>query len=558
MKVILTSLNSKYVHSNLAIRYLKEYCSEYYEGIELTIKEYTINDNLMDVSMELLIENPDVIVFSCYIWNIEQTLKICSTLKEINGSLRIILGGPEVSYDSEDIMKKNSFIDFIIQGEGEVTLAETLKVLKNNGRNLNIEGLVYRDKKDVIVNPPRELIQDLNIIPFPYRNEIPDKIVYYEASRGCPFNCAYCLSSTIKGVRYFDINRVKKDLKHFVDNKVRLVKFVDRTFNSNKKFATEILEFLIKNKDETKFHFEIAADILDDEMLKLLSTAPEDLFQFEVGVQTTNPEVLKNINRIMNFEKIKENISKIKEFGNIHCHLDLIAGLPGESFDSFKKSFDMCMEIKPDVLQLGFLKVLKGCKIYYDKELYGIKNINFPPYQVLCTEAISLDEMDKLLKFEEVFESYYNSGIFKITMDYMLSFTESKFDILFEFYEYLYCNGYFKRKFDLRDRFKFLFDFAKEKYDNEILKDLMLHDFLINTKKSSVPIFLKRQESPDLKEIVGCQKENVKDHLKQENTKKIAYFNVNYKVKKSTNGYDVVKDEAVMALNLENGDYTYI
>lgn len=558
MKVILASLNSKYVHSNLAIRYLKEYCCEYNEGLEISIKEYTINDNLMDVSMELLIENPDVIVFSCYIWNIEQTLKICSTLKEINGSLRIILGGPEVSYDSKEIMRENSFIDFIIQGEGEVTLAETLKTLKNNEKNLNIQGLIYRDKENIIVNPPRKLIQDLNIIPFPYRNEIPDKIVYYEASRGCPFNCAYCLSSTLKGVRYFNIDRVKKDLKYFIDNKVKLVKFVDRTFNSNKKFAADILDFLIKNKDETKFHFEIAADILDDEILQLLSTAPKELFQFEVGVQTTNPEVLKNINRIMNFEKIKENISKIKDFGNIHCHLDLIAGLPGESFDSFKNSFDMCMEIKPDVLQLGFLKVLKGCKIYYDKDVYGIKNINFPPYQVLSTKDISLDEMDKLLKFEEVFESYYNSGIFKITMDYILSLAESKFDTLFEFCEYLYYNDYFKRKFDLSDRFKLLFDFAKEKYDYEILKDLMLHDFLINTKKSTVPIFLKREQSPDLKGTSTNKKEYIKEYLKQENTKKIAYFNVNYKVKKSTSGYDVIKEEAVMALNLENGEYIYI
>ncbi|HBG39618.1 MAG TPA: B12-binding domain-containing radical SAM protein, partial [Clostridiaceae bacterium] len=409
MKCVLAALNSKYIHSNLAIRYLKQYDEkiETFEG--------TINDNILNMAYKILELSPELLGFSCYIWNIEETIKLCSTIKKMDGRIKIFLGGPEVSFNGEDILKKYDFIDYIIAGEGELTFSEFIKALNENKSLYEVDGLIFKEGNNIIKNQERKSIMDLNIIPFPYKDkdEIPDKIVYYEAARGCPFGCSYCLSSIDKGIRHLSIERVKKELKFFIDNDVKLVKFVDRTFNGNKKFAMEIWSFLIENHKNTKFHFELAGDILDDEELELLSKAPAGLFQFEIGVQTTNPSILKNINRKMDFEKLKQNIIRIERFGNIHCHLDVIAGLPGENMDSFIKSFDMCMEMKPDVLQLGFLKILKGSPIYNETDKYGIKYLDYPPYQVLSTNTMSYDELKILIMVEKVFEEYYNSHLFE-------------------------------------------------------------------------------------------------------------------------------------------------
>jgi radical SAM superfamily enzyme YgiQ (UPF0313 family) len=438
-----------------------------------------------------------------------------------------------------------------------VAFKELLDALHEAGELKNISGLVYRREDSVIANDPCSMIEDLNIIPFPYEEGIPDKIIYYEGTRGCPFNCSYCLSSTIKGVRYFNLDRVKKELQYFIDNKVRLVKFVDRTFNANKRFAMEIWRYLIENRGSTAFHFEIAADLLDDEEIELLKMAPPGLFQFEVGIQTTNPEILKNINRIMDFEKVKNNIVKIKEETNVHCHLDLIAGLPGENMESFRRSFDMCMEIMPDVLQLGFLKILKGSPVYYQREKYDLHHINFPNYQVLYTKDISIREMQKLLRLEEVFETYYNSGIFKITMYYLLSKVESKFDFFMGFCDFLDMNNFFQRNLDLKDKFKALCDFIVY-YNNESINDILLHDYIITTKKSSIPDFMKKEYPEGVKEKVHQSREQIIDSLGEVDAKRLLYVPVSVRIYRKDHKYKIEKVEGISVFNLHNGDYCYI
>lgn len=555
MNTILAVLNSKYVHSSLALRYIKAYCSEY----DIEIFEATINENLLDNALKLIEKDPDVIGFSCYIWNMEFTLKLCSVIKEVKPEVQIILGGPEVSYDADIVLGNYNYIDYIITGEGEVPFRKLLDAISNDLNGLyKIDGLVYRKDGEVRSNGQPKVIEDLNIIPFPYADEIPDKIIYYEASRGCPFNCSYCLSSTLRGIRYFNIERIKRELKYFIDKDVKLVKFVDRTFNANKKISMEIWEFLILNSKNTLFHFEIAGDLLDAEEINLLKSAPKGLFQFEIGVQTTNPEILKNINRIMDFNKVKNNVVSLIEGDNIHCHLDLIAGLPGEDMASYRRSFDMCMEIEPHVLQLGFLKILKGSPIYSQRSEYDIHHISFTPYQVLYTRDMSIHEMTILLKFEEVFENYYNSGIYKITMKYILEIVNSRFDFFMEFTEHLMERGFFVKHYDLKDRFKFLYDYLKDKYNEDIIKDLLLHDFIIGTKKSWLPDFLKREYKEDIKIRVHESWKLVNEMLGEVNPKKILYAQVKTNVKQWGNNYNIEKNDSIVIFDLQNSKFCYI
>lgn len=512
----------------------------------------------MDIASSIARLRPELVGFSCYIWNIENTLKVCSVLKEINEDIEIILGGPEVSYDGYEVMKNNSFVDYVIEGEGEVAFNKFLRAVVDKSINIrDVEGLLYRDSGEIMKNSPSAPIEDLNVIPFPY-NELPDKIVYYEATRGCPFNCKYCLSSRIRGLRYFNIERVKRDLKFFIDNKVALVKFVDRTFNANRKFSREIWEFLIAEAKDTKFHFEIAADILDDDTLEFLNSAPGELFQFEVGVQTTNPVILKNINRVMDFERVKKNIIRLKQGNNIHCHLDLIAGLPGEDMESFKKSFNDCMEIKPEVLQLGFLKILKGSPMYFERERYGIRFVKYPPYQVISTESMSFEELDKLIKFEKVFETYYNSEIFKVSMDYILNHRVSAFDFFMEFTDYLNSEGFFDRSFDLKSKFKLLLDFWSLSHGESVFKDILLHDFIINTKKSVIPEFLGVYQGFNGKEILYKNMNNIEKKLGELDMKRALCLPSRIKIIYEGGRYKVLESDGYAIYDLHNQVYCYI
>ena len=375
----------------------------------------------------------------------------------------------------------------------------------------NIKGLHYKIDNVVYSNERRPLMS-MDEIVFPYEEDedLSNKIVYYEASRGCPFNCKYCLSSTSHGVRFLEINRVLKELKYFINKKVRLVKFVDRTFNCNTKFAMAIWDFLIKQDTTTQFHFEISADILNDEEMKLLANAPEGRFQFEVGVQTTNDDVLKNINRFVNFSDIKEKVIELMSIKNIKQHLDLIAGLPGEDYDSFKKSFNDLYEIRPEEIQLGFLKLLKGSSMLEEAEKYGMEYSPYPPYEILKTNKISYKEILKLKKVEEMVDKYYNSQKF----NYIIRYFEKKFDSPFDFYYRLGVffedKGYFNRNIGNIEYYKVFLDFNETvlKESNKYINEIVKFNYLIYNKKRGLPDFLRSSMSKE-------EEKSIKDDLRE-------------------------------------------
>ncbi|WP_051350618.1 B12-binding domain-containing radical SAM protein [Caloramator sp. ALD01] len=553
MKVILAALNAKYVHSNLAIRYLKREIEDY----DVELYESTINEDILNISFDIVIKNPDVVAFSCYIWNIENTLKVANIIKNINENIKIVLGGPEVSFDSIELINKYNFIDFIIKGEGEKVIKPLIdSIYLNSLEGLrSIKGLTYRENLNIVDTGFAETITDLDSIKFPYEDEIPDKIIYYEASRGCPFRCSYCMSSIDKRVRFRSLDLVKKELKYLIDNNVKLVKFVDRTFNANKNFSREIWKYLIELSPTTRFHFEIAADLLEDEDIEILKMAKEGLFQFEVGVQTTNIKVLENINRKMNFERVKDNINKILQIGNIHCHLDLIVGLPEEDINSFRKSFNDVMSINPDELQIGFLKVLKGSPIYYDKDKYGIKYCGYAPYQVLKTNTLSSSEINYLLKFEEVFETYYNSHIFERTFNYVFSYIDDYYIFFKELTDYLIQNGFFERSIGLQDKFFQIFNFLINRFEGNTIKDLLIYDYLYNTKKTNLPEFLKKRIDEDVETKIKICKERIVNTLSLSNLKGLLILPMSLDARKINRSIEFNFSDFLVIFDLKNNGH---
>lgn len=419
MKIILAALNAKYIHSTLALYYLKNFCLSLPDPCK--IKEYTINEKVLDVAGDLHLEKAEIIGFSCYIWNIGPTLEICSILKKTNPEIFIVLGGPEVSYDPEAVLTDHPFIDCIVMGEGEETFYQ---LIDRKGRGLPWEdtvGLARRKNQQVVKNPARPLLACLERLPSPYTvhdlTHFAGKIIYYESSRGCPFHCQYCLSSTFSGVRYFPLDRVKDDLTKMIHAGVKQVKFVDRTFNCRRDRTKELLSFLLAYQDKKiNFHFEMAADLLDEEIIALMGQAPPGFFQVEIGVQSTNPQVLEGLQRKMNFSQVQESVEKLKNRGNVHLHLDLIAGLPGEDIISLEKSFNEVYQLRPDHLQLGFLKLLKGSGLRNRAEELGLVFQDQPPYEILSTRDLSFHELVELKKIEDVLEQYYNSGRYKHTL----------------------------------------------------------------------------------------------------------------------------------------------
>ena len=492
MKVVLTTLNSKFIHSCLAIRYLKSYVANI---TNVEIREYTINQNLDFIASDLYKIQADIIGFSTYIWNLRETLEICKILKIVNPKLKIILGGPEVSYDGEKVLKDNPFIDFVVYGEGEETFKELIECLiASNMDYTNIKGLIYSQGNSIFVNPSRPLITDLNTIPSPYKDiedEFQNKIVYFESSRGCPFNCKFCLSSTIKGVRYFDIDRVKEELGNLIDGKVRQVKFVDRTFNANKRYAMEIMNYIIsKNPKNINFHFEVTAHLLDDEMLDFLSTVKEGLFQFEIGVQSTNTDTIEAIGRITDFNKLRDVTKKIKSFKNIHQHLDLIAGLPFEGYNIFEKSFNDVYEIKPEKIQLGFLKLLKGSELRKSQGMYGYKYLDVPPYEVLENDYLEYGEVIKLKSIAELVDKYYNEGYFEHSIEYIIkNYYQNPFKFYEEFSQYWELMAYDKISNSRIRLYEIFIEFYKYKrfVDVLIFKEILRFDFVKNNKGSRIP-----------------------------------------------------------------------
>ncbi|WP_300381983.1 B12-binding domain-containing radical SAM protein [Clostridium sp.] len=505
MKILLTAINTKFVHSNLAVRYLKAFTKDMdYIG---EIREFSINDRDEKILEEIIKEKPDVVAFSTYIWNIEIIKRLSNLIKLVDDKIEIIYGGPEVSYDSPNILKELEG-DYIIEGEGEKTYREFVEYKLGKRELHDIRGLHYKKEKQVYSNGKRPLMNmDELVFPYEESENLDNKIVYYEGSRGCPFNCKYCLSSTIHGVRFLDIDRVKRELEYFIKKEVRLVKFVDRTFNCNHKFTMEIWEFLINQDTNTKFHFEISADILKNEEIELLTKAPIDRFQFEVGVQTTNDKVLNKINRFVNFSDIKEKVEELEKVKNIKQHLDLIAGLPGEDYESFKKSFNEVYLIKPEEIQLGFLKLLRGSSMREEAEEYGMKYSPYPPYEIIKTKDISYDELLILKKVEEMVDKYYNSGKFNNIIKYLVN----KFETPYEFYltlgEYFDYKGYFNRNIGNVEYYKVFLDFNREilKEDNKILKEIVRFDYLCFNKKRGIPEFLQSSIDKEKEEKIKLQ-----------------------------------------------------
>ncbi|NLY77847.1 MAG: DUF4080 domain-containing protein [Tissierellia bacterium] len=499
MNTILTTLNSKFIHSALSIRYLKAFCMDI---CDIDILEFTINQNIDYIAGEIYKGKPNIIGFSTYIWNKEETLRVCEILKLVKPDIKIILGGPEVSFDSVDVLKKYWFVDFVITGEGEIPFKELLIALYNGRCDFSeIMGLTYREGERIVENPPGKQIKDLDLIPSPYSKVdegLEDKIVYYESSRGCPFNCQFCLSSTIKGVRYFSLNRVKEDLERLIDSRVRQVKFVDRTFNSNKKYAMEIMKFIMdKDPENMNFHFEVTAHLLDEDMLEFLEKAKPGLFQFEIGVQSTNERTIEAIGRTTDFDKLRKVCKRIKAYKNIHQHLDLIAGLPYEGYESFKRSFNDVYDIRPEKIQLGFLKLLKGSGLRRDKDKYGFKFLDIPPYEVLETDYIKYDEMLRLKGIEDLVEKFYNEEYFTNTISYLI---KNKYDTAFDFFEDLLMfwesKGYHKISHSRNRLYEILWEFCiyRKFEDIDVINEVIKYDYLFSNPNSNIPKFITRIE----------------------------------------------------------------
>ena len=501
MKILLAACNAKYIHSNLAVYNLKSCSGEY--SSRVVVKEYTINQLRDDILKDIYLEQPDVICFSCYIWNISFVRELVPDLKKILPQVELWAGGPEVSYDAVEFLKKNPAFFGVMVGEGEETFHELAGYyIERKPETLSeIRGVAFRDEnkgRDIVHTGWRELM-DLSKVPFAYSNltEFKNRIIYYESSRGCPFSCSYCLSSIDKKLRFRDIELVKKELQFFIDNKVPQVKFVDRTFNCKHDHAMEIWRYITEHDNGiTNFHFEISADLLRAEELALMKTMRPGLIQLEIGVQSTNPQTIKAIRRTMDFEKLKGIVEQIHSFGNIHQHLDLIAGLPYEGYDSFHKSFCDVYALRPEQFQLGFLKVLKGSHMMEMTGEYQILYKDREPYEVLSTAWLTYGEILRLKMVESMVEVYYNSGQFKNT----LVFLEKYFDDPFRMYEALgrfyEKKGYSEISHSRMRRYEILMEFAGEQKEipPEALSDVMLLDLYLRENLKSRPSFASDQK----------------------------------------------------------------
>ena len=493
MKVLLTAINAKYIHSNLAVYSLSKYVSD--RGIDTDIAEYTINQNIDEILSDIYLRKPDILAFSCYLWNIEYVSNLITEIKKILPKVIIWLGGPEVSYNSKEVLTDYPFVKGIVCGEGEESLRQVLShYISGDVKLEEISGVsFYNDKGEIITNPITQ-IMDLSNAPFVYDNmkQFEHKIIYYESSRGCPFNCSYCLSSVDKRLRFRNIDLVKEELLKLIEAEVPQVKFVDRTFNCKHDHAYDIWKFINDNdKGITNFHFEVSADLLNEKELELMKTMRPGLIQLEIGVQSTNPDTIKEIHRTMNFEKVSENVNKIHSWGNIHQHLDLIAGLPFEDYESFKNSFNDVYTLCPEQLQMGFLKVLKGSYMYDHVKDYELLYQDRPPFEVLSTKWLPYSDVIRLKQIEDMVEVHYNSGQFECTIKEL----EKSFDNAFDMYEKLALfyekKGYDKVNHSRISRYEILYDFIKEYADNNVedLRQLLVIDLYLRDNVKNRPDF---------------------------------------------------------------------
>ncbi|MDQ0229467.1 B12-binding domain-containing radical SAM protein [Metabacillus malikii] len=488
MKTVLSTLNAKYIHTSLSIRYLKAYAAPEYM-IELA--EYTIKDPSMNIVTDLYTKKPEIIGFSCYIWNIEETIKVIKMLKKINPSIQIVLGGPEVTYDTKEWMEKIPEVDFIIIGEGEQSFKQLLDELHGENNFRDIAGIAYRENDRIKINLQQNKL-DLKTLPSPFRFEediphLSKRVTYIETSRGCPFSCQFCLSSIEVGVRYFDREKIKDDIRYLMENGAKTIKFVDRTFNISRSYAMEMFQFLIdEHKPGVVFQFEITADIMRPEVIQFLNDhAPKGLFRFEIGVQSTNDTTNELVMRRQNFSKLTRTVTMVKEGNKIDQHLDLIAGLPEEDYHSFKKTFNDVFELRPEELQLGFLKMLRGTGLRLRAEDHGYVFMDHSPYEILKNDVLSFEDMIKIKQVEDVLEKYWNDHRMDATIEYLVSHVfATPFDFFQDFGTYWDEKGWTRIGHQLEDLYKHLYEFLQEERNDDlrVVSGFMKYDYLRNQK----------------------------------------------------------------------------
>lgn len=522
-KFLLVAINSKYIHSNLAVYCLKA-ATAYSDKVY--IREFTINNQLEDILKNIYLEKPDVIGISCYIWNINYVKELLPELNKVLPGVKIWLGGPEVSYNTEEYAGRYENVAGVIKGEGEAVFKELMDCYME-GREKDIPSIpgITTVSDGKIIDNPYTLEYDMSDSVMPYyaagykEDDYKNKIIYYESSRGCPFSCSYCLSSVDKHLRFRNTELVLTDLKVFLDNKVALVKFVDRTFNCNREHSRKILRFIRDNDNGiTSFHFEIAADILEDEDIRIMNSLRPGLIQLEIGVQSTNQDTIKAIHRVMNLDKLRNNVTAIRKCRNIHMHLDLIAGLPYEDINSFRKSFNDIYDMKPDNLQLGFLKLLHGSLMREEKDKYGIVARDIPPYEVLYTKYLSYDDILKLKQVEKVLDMYYNSNMFVLSVRYLSgSFGDSfaMYEMLSECFERRYSDGSLPSR---NGKFELLYDFAGDylnEHDMMVFGELLRFDMYLRDNVKSLPecFAFNKDESLRAKKYSGEHKLTKAEHI---------------------------------------------
>ena len=497
MKILLAACNAKYIHSNLAVYDLKAYSSDYDK--EVLLREYTINQPKDEILKDIYGSGADVVCFSCYIWNISFVRELIRDLAKILPETAFWAGGPEVSYDAEKFLTEMPEMTGVLVGEGEKTFHDLLEYyIDGKGSLGEIRGIAYRNGEEIRHNGWRELM-NLSEIPFVYEHleEFENRIIYYESSRGCPFSCSYCLSSIDKKLRFRDLELVKKELQFFLDHKVPQVKFVDRTFNCKHEHAMAIWKYILEHDNGvTNFHFEVSADLLRDEEMDLMAKMRPGLIQLEIGVQSTNPETIRAIHRHMDLDKLKRCVDRVHSFRNIHQHLDLIAGLPYEDYDTFQHSFNDVYQMKPDQLQLGFLKVLKGSLMQEEAEKYGIVHKEKEPYEVLSTNWLPYRDVLKLKAVESMVEVYYNSGQFQHTLEYLVPLAKDAFtfyESLGAFYE---KKGYSEISHSRMRRYEILLEYLQEETEVSVEKasQKMLYDLYLREKLKKRPSFAPDQK----------------------------------------------------------------
>lgn len=501
MKTLLVGINAKYIHTNLAIRNIVAYCPDE----DISIYEATINDSIDSILEHIISYKADVIGFSCYLWNIEDVLYLSENIKKINPKIIIVLGGPEVSYEFEDILGQRDYIDFIIISEGEERFKNLLKALKGVKNIDVIDGLAYKEDGKILINPPRQFV-DLNKIPLSYKDEDLDhKLVYYETSRGCLFNCAFCLSSLEKGVRTAELEKVERDFLFFAQRGVRVLKLVDRSFNCNMDRAIELLDIIRTLPGDMVIHCEINPELVNEDFIKALSGMEERL-QFEIGVQSTNPKTLKEISRTPNVQRTLDGIRLLKKTG-ISLHVDLIAGLPYEDFETFSHSFDDVFNLYPHEIQLGFLKLLKGTRLKKEANKYGIQYRSRAPYEILYNDYISYEELCILKGIAWLLDKYHNTGRYRYILDYLISFFERPFDFYRSLYNYWQDNKLFDFRHSQKTMYEILYSYGKTilQVKEDFLRDIIKFDYILNTGKGAMPSCVR----PETKAFLRRAKKHV-------------------------------------------------